>query len=472
MVVGENGVLNRAQDAKQKTDLAKEKENIQFSIASGYSPESLYREISLSYLQESLDSHFGKNEATAKENPDGTFTVKVKATGNEYQLTKTGQEINVNKVKDEQPAVLSGTGSEEDPFLIESIEDLIFFSYKVRSGTTYEGQYVELATDLNFASSDSYVDPNCEDYSEYGYTGKIKEEIDKNGFIPIGSFYNDEATEKTFYGVFDGNSKKMSNLKINTNIQNEDTFCTAGLFSADNGTIKNLKVNMEADLSYNVKKFSGGGIIAGATGPTGIIENCEVSGKIGIHISGYAFNLGGITGSNRGIIKNCCNMSDLTIDGNLTADGSRIGGVCGINEFDGIMKNCYNSGTLSVNLETGGANIGGCLGLDNTSNRQISYFYNVGNVIDRCNAVTSLDACLGASKTGTIEQLYSLNNLVTSSNTLSQIQNNFSVKSTSELSGQAGVTLLNKDNDEQVWVEDTNNINSGYPILNWQVENN
>ena len=187
MVVGENGILNRATDAKTKTDLAKEHENVQFSIASGYSPESLYREIGLSYLQESLDSHFGKNEATAKENPDGTFTVKVKATGNEYQLTKTGQEINVNKVTDENPAELAGTGSEDDPFLIESIEDLIFFSYQVREGIeTYEGKCVELTTDLNFASSDSYVDPNCEDYSEYGYTGKIKDAIDENGFIPIG----------------------------------------------------------------------------------------------------------------------------------------------------------------------------------------------------------------------------------------------------------------------------------------------
>ena len=194
MVVGENGVLNRATDAKQKTDLAKEKENLDFSITSAFTPESLYKEFTLDSLQENLNIHFGNGEATATENPDGTITVKVKKTGNEYQLTKTGQEINVNKVKDEHPAFLSGTGSEDDPFLIESIEDLIFFSYQVREGIeNYEGKYVELTTDLNFASSDSYVDPNCEDYSQYGYTGKIKDEIDKNGFIPIGSIKRDDS---------------------------------------------------------------------------------------------------------------------------------------------------------------------------------------------------------------------------------------------------------------------------------------
>ncbi len=193
-LLGENGILNTANDAKQKTDLAKEKENLQFSIATGHS-SGLYGELELSYLQDSLNTHFGKNEATVTENPDGTFTVTVKKSGNEYQLTKTGQEINVNKVKDDEPAKLSGSGTEDSPYLIESIEDLIFFSYQVTSGNdNYDGKYVELTTDLNFASSDSYVNPNCEDYGDYGYNGKIKDEIDKNGFIPIGSIKNDTTT--------------------------------------------------------------------------------------------------------------------------------------------------------------------------------------------------------------------------------------------------------------------------------------
>ena len=249
MVVGENGVLNRAQDAKQKTDLAKEKENIQFSIASGYSPESLYREISLSYLQESLDSHFGKNEATAKENPDGTFTVKVKATGNEYQLTKTGQEINVNKVKDKEPAVLSGTGSKEDPFLIESIEDLIFFSYQVREGiNNYEGKFVELATDLNFASSNSYVNPNCEDYSEYGYTGKIKEQIDKNGFIPIGS--SSLGNDKYFKGIFDGNYHSIYNINLDSSSLDRNEGGSIGLFTFNYRNYSEFKNDFRNNCKY------------------------------------------------------------------------------------------------------------------------------------------------------------------------------------------------------------------------------
>ena len=202
-IVGENGVLNQAQSAKEKTNIAKEKENIDLAISSSYTEESLYSELSLEDLQKNLNEYFGEGEAKATENPDGTITIKIKSSGTEYQLAKTGEEINVNKVKDEKPAELSGKGTEEEPFLIESIEDLIYFSYQVRSGeNNYENQYVELTTDLNFASSDSYVNPDCTEYGKYGYDGKIKEEIDKNGFIPIGNIIQKNITTQEPYLQF------------------------------------------------------------------------------------------------------------------------------------------------------------------------------------------------------------------------------------------------------------------------------
>lgn len=45
--------------------------------------------------------------------------------------------IKVEKTTDTAPGVLEGSGSEEDPYVINSIEDLIFFAYDVKNGNNY-----------------------------------------------------------------------------------------------------------------------------------------------------------------------------------------------------------------------------------------------------------------------------------------------------------------------------------------------
>ena len=46
--------------------------------------------------------------------------------------------------KDETPWELAGSGTEEDPYLIESIEDLVAFSNSVNEGNRYSSKYVKL----------------------------------------------------------------------------------------------------------------------------------------------------------------------------------------------------------------------------------------------------------------------------------------------------------------------------------------
>ena len=202
MVVGDNGVLTNAQKAKTTTDLAKEKEGVELAIASSYTEESNYSKIGLENLRNSISKEFGE-EAKVEKNPDGTYTIKVMKSGNEYQITEKGTSLDVPVVTDEKPGELAGSGTEDNPYLIESIEDLVAFSYKVghadNGGTDYEGKCVKLTTDLNFASSNSYVDPDCNG-EQYGYEGKLKDAIDRDGFIPIGNTTrtSDSAYENIF----------------------------------------------------------------------------------------------------------------------------------------------------------------------------------------------------------------------------------------------------------------------------------
>ncbi len=483
MLTGQNGILKRAEEAKIKTDLAKEKEFLDFSVTSAFTPESLYSEFTLDSLQTSLNSYFGNNEATAVENPDGSFTIKIKESGNEYQLTKTGQEINVNKVKDEHPAFLSGTGSEEDPFLIESIEDLVFFSYQVREGIeNYEGKYVELATDLNFSSSNSYVDPNCEDYSKYGYTGKIKEEIDKNGFIPIGQLgrKNETSYQKYFKGTFDGKKHSIINLSISKNLElEEDVNGDIGFFTINFGTIKNL--NLISNSSINLKtsnQFAAVGFLCGVVGMKdvgdGFIEDCKVGGNLTANIIGYAFNVGGLVGALNGEIKGCINSTNITIESNLSG-ALRVGGVCGAMDINSVVENCYNTGKLAIGTNVSGY-VGGITGIIGQTANSIKNVYNIGK-IEETSTSSSRGLNIGGvvgfkdgSSSCVVEKTYSLDGLITTHNSNSLITDTgYEKKTNKELSGQAGVTLLNTGNDNPIWVEDTNNINNGYPILKWQV---
>ena len=90
----------------------------------------------------------------------------------------------VAQVNDENPGELEGEGTENKPFVINSIEDLVVFAYNVTNGNTYEGQYVKLGQSLDFNSDKSYVDPNRKNY--YEYQGKLKETlISGEGFKSI-----------------------------------------------------------------------------------------------------------------------------------------------------------------------------------------------------------------------------------------------------------------------------------------------
>ena len=107
MLTGNNGILTQAQKAKNETEDARiEEENI-------------------------LDNY------------------------ESYINDVTGD---VSQVNDTNPGVLEGSGTEQDPFIINSIEDLVVFADNVTKGiNNYEGQYVELGISLDFNSDKSYV---------------------------------------------------------------------------------------------------------------------------------------------------------------------------------------------------------------------------------------------------------------------------------------------------------------------------
>lgn len=81
----------------------------------------------------------------------------------------------VEQVSDKNPGVLEQDTSDSNVYIINSIEDLVFFAYDVgNNDNTYEGKTVKLGLSLDFNSSKSYVDAFRTDYGKYGYNGELK----------------------------------------------------------------------------------------------------------------------------------------------------------------------------------------------------------------------------------------------------------------------------------------------------------
>ena len=157
----------------------------------------------------------------------------------DYINNATGE---IPQVDDSNPGRLEGSGTEQHPFVINSIEDLVVFADSVTKGNTYEGQFVKLGQNLDFKSEKSYVDPNRENY--YGYEGNLMKSLtSKEGFKCIGEIEEVENVENySFNGIFNGNNKSIFNLYINKNIEDNTKYISIGMFSYNYGTIKNLTV--------------------------------------------------------------------------------------------------------------------------------------------------------------------------------------------------------------------------------------
>lgn len=207
-------------------------------------------------------------------------------------------------------AGLSGSGTETDPYLITSAEDL-----QAISDITDESPYYRLTADIDLA--------------EY---------ISENGWNPIA-----------LTGNFDGQGHTVSGLQCEADI--------AGLFRilAEDKELKNLKVEISAD---GVVK--GGSLACGLVGNNkGTITNCTVSGNV----EGEE-TAGGIAGENNGKIADCSvngEISGATIAGGIagvssgsvsecytkgnvssSASSAHMGGIVGENSTDGNVSDCYS----------------------------------------------------------------------------------------------------------------------------------
>lgn len=234
-----------------------------------------------------------------------------------------------------------GSGSQADPYIVETCGQLAYFADSVNKGNSYEGKYIQLSTDLWLNTSILYSVANKWTKigtSSYEFKGRFN-----------GDGHTISGLDKALFGYV-GKNGFVENLVIK-----DSKTSTACVADYNAGTIWKCR-------NYgNVDGTSCGGIVA-YNRSGGTITRCSNAGTIK---GSYA---GGIVGENSGSISACYNTGIIR--------GGCGGGIAGNNGYvtDSIIVNCYNTGTIS------GISAGGIVGVNKST---INCCYNIGKVSAR-----------------------------------------------------------------------------------------
>ena len=306
---------------------------------------------------------------------------------------------------------LSGSGTEDDPYLLATAADLKAFR------------------DMANAEASSKL---C---------ATLTADIDLGGeawtpFEPSSGYVSE-----AYAGTFDGANHTIKGLSVNLT-----SSAGAGLFGTVCGaTIKNLKV--EGNVSASNSQFVGG--IVGRTQTSATIDSCSFAGTVTSTNTKKcaASGTAGIVGKvNNGTvtITNCANTATVNGNGNIAA------GILGYSSKLVVIENCYNTGAIS-----GQWYASGICGFDTLPASKITNCYNSGTITATNGG--SYYAGITANFKGTISNSYYAN------------------PAADALAGTTPTTAIAITSPEgladelgNAFKEDTAGANNGYPILVWQ----
>ncbi len=86
LVLGENGLITQAKEARKETLISEEKEGVELAVADARTKENGYQEINEKSLKEAINKQFG-DKAQIINNGDGTFIVRFNDSLREYNVT-------------------------------------------------------------------------------------------------------------------------------------------------------------------------------------------------------------------------------------------------------------------------------------------------------------------------------------------------------------------------------------------------
>lgn len=303
-----------------------------------------------------FDALFGAENAGDLSNVRGRVDIEV------------AESLGVAGIEVKEYQLLSGKGTETDPYVINNLEDLKNFRDDVNIGNTYEGKYVLLTADINLSN-----------------------EV----WTPIGTSIYDKTPfdedVKMFAGNFDGGNHTITGLTsegyVPVSSETKSTEYSFGLFGYVYGAnISNVKL-ADVDIDCGTRTDSDGNEVCGsgvaaligyyvpADEKTVVIENCHVlSGTVKA-----TNNMGGLIGYMHSqllmpevdiTVKGCSNAADVT------TEAREAGGILGFlggsrTDIEHLsirgtitFEDCINTGDITSLGTTGNSSAGGIVGCD------------------------------------------------------------------------------------------------------------
>lgn len=252
-------------------------------------------------------------------------------------------------------------GEADFPYLINSIIDLKSIRDSINNGNTkFTSFSYKLIADLDFSN--------------------------ENYWEPISNKQN-----LSFKGVFDGNGKKIKNIKIGT--ENTQVTYSSGFFGyISGGKVLNLTIDW---ICINSSNSVGGIAVYSENGTT--IDNCHTSGLI----NGRYYSGGIIAISNDTEIKN--SSSIRSTNKNVDSSDTYNGGIVA-KASDTRINSCYSKGDLSSYY------CGGIVGMA-SNGTTVSDCHSTGNLTSLGGLYPSIGGIVGEGSKVIINNCYSTGNL-------------------------------------------------------------
>ena len=466
MLTGQNSILKRAGQAKEKTDQSQLEEEIKLGLTETNIEKNVQgTETDIEEYLKKID-----NAQVEKKQPDAWYVTKGNASATVY---KNG-DIVQGKVDIWDGNSSSAPAIENGNWQIRTAAELKFFADFVNNANQLTDSQKSEVASKGYKESDYIIDDNTvvnlladidlgarqsDGVKTYGENwipiGKVNEFIgifDGNDHVIRGIY---EKEESRFAGLF-GKSYTVKNLTIADSYIESSSNCVGGIVGyCLQGIIENCKNNNTTIIGT---EYSVGGIVGQMAGDE--IKDCENSGEIiGTE---KVTSVAGIVGrAKKLIIKGCNNSGNITSEkgetqslcggivgllpdsssqviscvnnGMVTAKGIYTGGIAGgissdssvtfcINNGNvyssrgytggivgklnnnGIIEDCTNTGNIKNNEEM----VGGIVGLANTSST-VQDCYNTGNVTGEGNDVGGVVGF--ASTSSTVQDCYNTGNV-------------------------------------------------------------
>lgn len=292
---------------------------------------------------------------------EGRYTMTVTSnTANGYSGTLTHQFEVVQNI--------SGTGTQEDPYLITSAEDWNLFAKSVGGGIDYSKKYVKLTNDITISTMVGVCD---------------------------------ESGDRPFSGTFDGDNHTLTaNITSTATDDDKNNQGVAPFHLIKQATIQNLTV---AGQITSASKYAAGlvGWVDGGDYNRSYIKNCVVKATITTSADCAGGFVGNICYSDRNNLYFTNSVFAGHINNTSSDDRCRAGGFCGYGYSNSYFENCLENGTYTNVTYMNPRNAYGIF-----SNDRVNSLYYVNKIAVNDKYITKEYGCYQVANTAPADELY------------------------------------------------------------------